>query len=138
MTPPPDNDNVTVVISTGAIIGIVVGVVAALGLIGLIFYAVGRRKKNTPLKEAPGDLNTASPEDHLVQMAEHPPVYVDPRYSQAPVDGYWAGKQQQDLHLGPGQHSASEHPNRISELPAAYDPVEIYTPGPEDMPGHRQ
>lgn len=75
-----------------------------------------------------------------MQTAEHPPVYTDPRFSQMPpADGYWAGKQQQDQHFG-GQHvGVSQHPNRISELPgASYDPVEIYTPGPDDMPGHRQ
>lgn len=74
-----------------------------------------------------------------MQTAEHPPVYTDPRYSQMPADGYWAGKQQQDQHLGAGQQvGVSQHPNRISELPgASFDPVEIYTPGPEDMPGHR-
>lgn len=73
-----------------------------------------------------------------MQMAEHPPVYNDPRYSQMPpADGYWPGKQQH-LSVAPNV-GLSQHPNRISELPdTSYDPVEIYTPGPEDMPGHRQ
>lgn len=128
-------DNVTVVISTGAIIGTVVGVVAALALIGLLFYFLGRKKKAASIKEAPGSIMAAGPEDGLVQMAEHPPVYSDPRYSQMPAEGgsYWGGKPQPSY-----ANPAGQHPNRISELPAAYDPVEIYTPGPGDMPGHRQ
>lgn len=70
-------------------------------------------------------------------MSEHPPVYQDPRYSQLPVGaGHWEQKAQQDEQA----RLASAHPHRISELPdsTTYDPVEIYTPGPEDMPEHRR
>lgn len=140
-----DESNVTVVISTGAIVGIVVGVVVALALIGLLFYFVGHRKKDPSVKEA-------APESPPGQTAERPPVYADPRYSLAAAkrESRWSTtKPHNPVSTHPSMASAypsvvSAHPgvvsdhcrlheqsNRISELPAAFDPVEIYTPEPE-------
>lgn len=131
----------TVSLSTGAIAGIAIGGVIALALVGLLFFFVGRKKKGEEVKATTATATT-TPEDGLMNMGEHPPVYQDPRYSQLPVGaGQWeqkaAAEEQARLGMAGG---VSQHPNRISELPdnSTYDPVEIYTPGPEDMPAHRR
>lgn len=138
-----DDDDSGVTLSAGAIAGIAIGGVIALALIGLLFFFVGRKKKGTEVKEAAAATASSSPEDGL--MGEHPPVYQDPRYSVLPVGAGGAGGHWDNKVGAPGGQAGmgvpmSEHPNRISELPDSrvYDPVEIYTPGPEDMPAHRR
>lgn len=128
-------------------IGIVVSGITALVLVGLLFYFVGHKRKDPSASES-----TAAEDG---PAAEHPPVYSDPRYSQT-HKSRWSAKPLQDRYLAPGHPTmvsahptmVSAHPSavsgqeqqqqhhRISELPAAYDPVEIYTPetGCEEPP----
>ncbi|KAI5838453.1 hypothetical protein DFP73DRAFT_565044 [Morchella snyderi] len=138
-TPTPSSSNTNnssgVTLSVGAIAGIVIGAVCALALIGLLFFFVGRKKKGTEMKEK----TAATPEDGLMGT-EHPPVYQDPRYSVVPAGA--AANQWDNKPVDPRSSGVpmSENSHRISELPdsSTYDPVEIYTPGPEDMPAHRR
>jgi len=126
-------------LSTGAIAGIAIGAVIALALVGLLFFFVGRNKKGTDAKSGaqtdPASQAGVYSEAGLMQShppgSEHPPNYQDPRYSSlsgsAPA---WPDKT-------PSALAPEQSPNRLSELPASYDPVEIYTPMANETPTPR-
>jgi len=129
-----DNDG-GVKLSPGAIAGIAIGGVIALALIGLLFFFVGRKKgtgeTKTGAQTASANLQEAALMNSQTPGPEHPPLYQDPRYSAVPVAAPGPD-------LKPVVPPMSENPYRISELgDTNIDPVEIYTPGPDETPAHR-
>lgn len=132
-----DNDSGSK-LSPGAIAGIVIGGVIALALIGLLFFFVGRKKGTGEAKTGAQTANANLQESALMNSqtpgSEHPPLYQDPRYSIVPAV---APPTDNKTAVVPPM---SENPYRVSELgPANYDrpAVEIYTPGPDETPAHR-
>ncbi|RPA94881.1 hypothetical protein L873DRAFT_1813697, partial [Choiromyces venosus 120613-1] len=132
------SNNGSVKLSPGAIAGIVIGGVIALALIGLLFFFVGRKKGSGETKTG-AQIASVNPHEAALMNSqtpglEHPPVYQDPRYSTVPSAApAWDNK-------APiaGVPPMSENPHRVSELGAVnYGPVEIYTPGPDETPAHR-
>lgn len=133
-------------LAPGAIAGIVVGGVAALALVGLLFFLVGRKKKAAEITENKDGAVGGYPA-HVINdaetgaaggVAEHPPMY-DPRYSQqippASPTRPWSEANIKHGHVSMMSEDFNmQNPNRMSELPSQnYDPVEIYTPG---LPQH--
>ncbi|CAZ83246.1 unnamed protein product [Tuber melanosporum] len=132
------DDSMSMKLSPGAIAGIAIGGVIALALIGLLFFFVGRKKGTGEAKTggqaASANLQEAALMNSQTPGPEYPPVYQDPRYSVLPaVTPVLDAK-----NSAPGEPPMSENPNRVSELGAGnYDPVEIYTAGPDETPAHR-
>jgi hypothetical protein len=132
-------------LSAGAIAGIVIGAIGAFGLVGLLFFLVGRRKKAAEVKEKAAADAEAAANAHPPPPPQSPPMYQDgdARYSMVPGsppphDNYYAGKPGHaslvpDRNSGVGAASFQERdPHRLSELPSqSYEPVELFTPDPE-------
>ncbi|KAA8909456.1 hypothetical protein FN846DRAFT_609831 [Sphaerosporella brunnea] len=129
-------------LSSGAIAGIVIGAVGAFALVGLLFFFVGRKKKAQELKsKTEGSDSEAAAAAAAAASHDHPPMYqdpnnpafTDPRYSMvpgSPPPEQWGGKNGHQSYVAPAGEERNSH--RLSELPSQnYDPVEIYTPGPE-------
>lgn len=137
-------DNDSNKLSPGAIAGIAIGGVIALALIGLLFFFVGRKKgtgeAKTGAQTASANIQEATLMNSQTPGSEHPPVYQDPRYSVVP-----AVAPVLDNKTGlSGAPPMSENPYRVSELGDSNyggarnnPPVEIYTPGPDETPAHR-
>ena len=117
-------------LGTGAIVGIVIGAVGAFGVIGLLFFFIGRKKKAQEMKATPAAADTEA----------QPPMYQDAgaaahnqhysMVSDATHQSQYYGAKPGHTSMQPDASAVSPNPNRFSELPAEHlDPVEIYTPG---------
>lgn len=120
-------------LGTGAIIGIVIGAIAALALVGLLFFLIGRQKKAKELKIKQA-AEAAAAAEAANKAGEYPPMYQDPYQDTAYDPRYPVSPppQQQPWGAKTSPLAPADHSNRFSELPSqTYDPVEIYTPGPD-------
>ena len=131
-------------LSGGAIAGIVIGAIGAFALVGLLFFLVGRKKKADEVKEkAAADAEAAANAQTPAPDGQSPPTYQDdPRYSvvpgSPPQDNYYGAKPGHASLIPDGTSTTASlqerHPHRMSELPSQnYDPVELYTPSPEQQ-----
>lgn len=133
-------------LSGGAVAGIVIGAIGAFALVGLLFFLVGRKKKADEVKEkAAADAEAAANAQTPAPDHSQPPTYQDgdPRYSMVPgspppQDNYYGAKPGHASLMPDGTSTTASlqerNPHRMSELPSQnYDPVELYTPGPEQQ-----
>jgi len=137
-------------LGTGAIVGIAIGGIAALALVGLLFFFVGRKKSEPAAAPAPTATEPKTPMDiEGTPHTEYPPTYyTDPRYSMlppgSPEQSQWSpeGTMIKSGHGSVQGDSTLDHsfvgrdPNRMSELASQnYDPVEMYAP---NLSGHAE
>jgi hypothetical protein len=127
-------------LSTGALAGIIVGAIVGLALIGLLFFWVGKSRRNSAAEKAPA---VAAQTPVVPQQAgfDHPPPGYDARYSAQP-----AGWDTVKPPVSPGlsvPHASpynSPNPGHTSWAPSelggetsARPVVEIYTPGVDEL-----
>lgn len=132
-------------LSGGAIAGIVIGSIAGIALLGLLFYMIKMRSTSKPATSTAHAPDSEAQDPSMMQMGggEHPPMYQgdDPRYSILPsgspaLSPKWGDASAKARHQSViSEGGYDQNPHRMSELPSQnYDPVEIYTPEVSDHP----
>lgn len=147
---PTTNTSVSKGISTGAIVGIVIGAIAAVALVGLLFFLIGRSRRKSASEKAAAAAATpfaqpaGDPRPVPGAYGDHPPEYygqvqpwdgkglAPPAPPLSPVHSQYNSHASMYGSPPPTHPHNSWVPSELGESTIQPQRVEIYTPGVDD------
>lgn len=114
-------------LSTGAIVGIVVGAIGAVAVVGLLFFLIGRSRRRSASEKAAAAAAAASLAQPVVDVGPAPGAYGD----HPPPQYYGQG---QPVWEQPGKGGLAVPAPPLSPNPSQYNPhTSMYMPGSPDL-----